>query len=146
MEIPKACDVCGSATIEGDYGEAWWLCSNKECKKNNPNWNNQYFELYKEKFNKLDDKINKLSKVKIVDYDIAIELHEARWIGEGSGDIKINNSNSLIRFYFDKDKVVYITDDLILLKTLSEVDFDLRLKEMWKLMRERNSIFSFKNS
>ena len=97
--------------------------------------------FYIKKFNELSDKIDKLSKVKIDDYEIEIEFHEDRWIGDGSGDINIKSK--LIRFYFDKDKVVYITDDLILLKNLSEIGLDLRLKEMRELMRERNIIFGF---
>lgn len=101
--------------------------------------------FYIKKFNELSDKIDKLSKVKIDDYEIEIEFHKDRCIGDVSGDIdvKSNNLNKIIRFYFDKDKVVYMTNDLILLKNLSGIDFDLRLKGMRELMKERNAIFGF---
>lgn len=101
--------------------------------------------FYIKKFNELSDKIDKLSKVKIDDYEIEIEFNEERCIGDASGDIDIknNNLNKIIRFYFDKDKVVYMTNDLILLKNLSGIGFDLRLKEMRELMKERNAIFGF---
>ena len=152
MKIPKVCDVCGSSTIEGNYGESWWLCSNKDCKKNNPNWSFQeYFAPYKEEFHELDDKIKELSNVKVGDFDIEIELHEFRWIGDGSGDIRVKNSNSniliefSIEFYFKKDKVKYMTDNTDFLITLSKIDFDSKLKEIWELVRKRNSLFSIKN-
>lgn len=147
MKIPKECDVCGSSTIEGNYGESWWLCSNRECKKNNPNWSfYENFAPYKEEFNKLDDKIKELSNVKVDNFDIEIELDEFRWIGDGSGDIRVKNSNSniSIKFYFKKDKVEYSTDDTAFLRTLSKIDFDSRLKEIWELTRKRNSLFSIK--
>lgn len=101
--------------------------------------------FYIKKFNELSDKIDKLSKAKIDDYEIEIEFNEERCIGDASGDIDIknNNLNKIIRFYFDKDKVVYMTNDLILLKKLSGIGFDLRLKEMRELMKERNAIFGF---
>lgn len=101
--------------------------------------------FYIKKFNELSDKIDKLSKAKIDDYEIEIEFHKDCCIGDASGDIdvKSNNLNKIIRFYFDKDKVVYMTNDLILLKNLSGIDFDLRLKGMRELMKERNAIFGF---
>lgn len=149
MNIPKECDICGSKIIEGDYGDSWWLCTNKKCKKNNPNWNfNQKFEPYREKYNELDNKINELSKVNVDNYEIEIELHEARWISEGSGEINIKNNDfkTQITFYFDKDKVIYITDNITLLGLLNEINLDLRLKEIWSLIKERNSILGFKRN
>ncbi|MBD8045795.1 hypothetical protein [Clostridium faecium] len=145
MKILRVCDVGGSKTMQGNYSESWWICSNRKCKKNNSNWSfEETFAQYKEEFNKLDNRIKELSRTKVADYYVEIELHEFRWIGDGSGNIKVKNNSSinLIKFYFDKDKVEYITDDIALLKSLSKIEFDLRLKEMWKLMRKRNSILN----
>lgn len=149
MKIPKVCDICGAPTTEGDYWESWWLCTNKKCRKSDPEWSfKEAFEPYREKFNKLDDIINKLSKIQIGNYDIEIKLHEARWIGEGSGDIKVRNngSNFLVRFYFYKGNVEYITDNEMLLETLTQINFGSRLKEMWKILRKRNDIFTSKST
>lgn len=148
MKIPKVCDICGSPTIEGDYGESWYLCSNRECKRSNSNWMfNENFAPYKEEFNKLNTEIGKLSSVKVDGYDIEVETDEVRWIGDGSGNIRIKKSNHeiVIRFYFNKDKVEYSTDDVELSKALNSINFNSRLKEIWDLTQKRNSLFSIKN-
>lgn len=148
MKIAKVCDICGSATREGDYGESWWICSNRDCRKNNPNWSfNDSFAPYREEWNKLNSKINELSNVEVDGYNIEVETDEFRWIGEGSGNIRIKSSNheTDIRFYLKKDKVEYSTSDSIILNVLGSIDFDLKVKEIWELTRNRNYIFSMKN-
>lgn len=144
MKIPKECDICSSPTIEGSYGESKWLCTNKQCKKNNPNWSfNEAFEPYKERFTDLENKIGNLSQVKIHDYDIKIKLHEARWIGNGSGDIliKSKNLNSTVRFYFYENKVEYDTVNVEILNLFKELEINLRLKDLLELKKQRDSMF-----
>ena len=34
----KRCEICNSEMYEGGLGEAWWICSNKECSRSNPSW------------------------------------------------------------------------------------------------------------
>lgn len=144
MGIPKICDICASPTVEGDYGESKWLCTNKTCKKSNPNWSfNEAFEPYEQKFNELDSKINELSQFKVDCYNLKIELHKARWIGDGSGDIQIENYsfNTPIRFYLDKNEVEYLTDDTVILDLFNKSNLGLRLKEIWELKRQQDNIF-----
>jgi hypothetical protein len=96
-----------------------------------------------ESINKLSSRIDELSKLKIYDYALEIKLHEARWLCEGSGYININiNTNTSIKFYIDKDVVIYDTDDKELLNIFSKIQLDLRLKEVWQLKKQIGSIFN----
>lgn len=63
-----------------------------------------------------------------------IVLHEARWIGEGSGDIILNREE--YRFYLNKDGVLHVEDQFqhmqSHLKKIIKVfrDKDLELKKI----------------
>jgi len=90
--------------------------------------------------NELNIKIHELSNVKVMDYDMIISLDNTRWIGDGSGTIKFKNIS--IKFYIDKNIVIYRTEDNELLNTFSEIKLDLKLKEIWKLKNQIDLIFS----
>ncbi len=74
-------------------------------------------------------------------YNMTIKLHEARWIYEGSGYIKINNDIN-IKFYINEDRVKYFTEDRSLLDMFSNLKLDLRIKEIWGLKKESDSIIN----
>ena len=141
MKIPKMCDVCGSPVVEGDYGDPQWLCTNLKCRKSRSNWMfEEKFEANRKKYNEISNKLRNLSNLSIDSYDIEIELHKARYIGEGSGIIKVKSSSSIpILFYLDNGKVKYVTDSKIV-EVFYKSNLDLRLKEMWKLKEEMNSL------
>lgn len=89
----------------------------------------------------IDDNIEKLSKLAINDYNIKIKLHEVRWIGEGSGYIKIN-SDFEIKFYIIEGNVQYFTEDSLLLNMFSNLKLDLIINKMWNLEKEKDSIMN----
>lgn len=140
MNIPDKCDICNSKVIEGDYGQAWWICTNKACSKSNPDWSfKATFQLYEDEFKKLEYTINELKNISVSDYYGTIELQTARWMGDGSGKIHINNRN--IKFYFDGSKTILYGPDEQLISLLKLNGIENRLRTLWDLAMKQLSIF-----
>lgn len=70
-------------------------------------------------------------------------MHEVRWIGNGSGNIKVKNNNisKSIEFCIDKEEVKYFTGNKTMLETFNKISLSKTLKELWRLKTERDSLF-----
>lgn len=142
MIIPDTCDLCGSPTKEGDYGQSWWVCINQDCSKSDPDW--MFSERKKpltEAIESINLKMMQLSDFKVDGLNSAtIKLHESRWIGQGSGIILLEDTGTEIRFYFEDEQVIYLTNDKWLLELLKDSSIDARLKTMWALKLQKDSL------
>lgn len=105
----KKCDLCSSIMREGDYGQAHWICTNETCEKFNPDWPG---ERLRKKLLPVNEEIEKLSKFE----GGIIEMFDARWLGEGSGDIKFEDGTEftchLIRGVFYPLDEPRLTNDI----------------------------------
>ncbi|MED0709656.1 hypothetical protein P4S91_26720 [Aneurinibacillus aneurinilyticus] len=94
---------------EGDYGQAHWICTNEICEKFNPDWPG---ERLRKKLLPVNEEIEKLSKFE----GGIIEIFDARWVGEGSADIKFDDGEEftchLIKGVFYPIDELRITDDI----------------------------------
>jgi hypothetical protein len=142
VEILEKCDVCGSDTYEGDLGESWWICKNKECKKNNPDWvDKECFESIREEHESLELKIKKLSEINILGNKTTIDLDIPRWIGDGSGVITIE-SLERIKFYIKEQELFYMTENEEVLQELHKLS--KRLLMLWGLKIRQLELFGRK--
>ena len=136
----KRCEICNSEMYEGELGEAWWICSNKECSRSDPNWPTE--ELMKKtqpKYDEIQNKINNLKALIIEKISAEVEIHTARWIADGSGCLKMHDRK--IEFYFKEGIVYYFTDNQELITSFKEQNLDEHLLEVWRLTMEQLSLF-----
>jgi len=75
--MEKRCDICNSLMLEGDYGQAKWVCTNEKCEKFDPNWP---MKRLQKKLKPLHDEIAEVSKFSSGE----IEMYTGRWVGDGS--------------------------------------------------------------
>lgn len=138
MSNATECDVCGYKMVEGDYGQANWICTNKDCLKSEPDWPfNEHFAEIQGEYEELSKQLKQLSSFIIDDEIYKIKLDEVRWIGEGSGTI-CNEEETFL--FFIQNTIVHSTSDF--LKVIQEHNIDKQLVELTYYHQSRLKLFS----
>lgn len=83
------CEVCGTETREGDYGQSKYICENINCERSNSNW-------AADKRNKILKPITDQMEVYSSFSHGTIDFYDARWRGEGSAEINLSNGTQFM--------------------------------------------------
>ncbi|MBG9689941.1 hypothetical protein ABD91_03260 [Lysinibacillus sphaericus] len=83
------CELCGSNAREGDLGESKYICDNTNCERSNVFWARENKRKALLPLFNRQQELSVFSKGKI-------EFYEARWIGDGSAMIKLQDNIEFI--------------------------------------------------
>ncbi|EEM14086.1 MULTISPECIES: hypothetical protein [Bacillus] len=83
------CDVCGSYTREGNYGQSRYICENIKCERANPDW---AYERRNEILKPFFEEMEKYSSFS----EGTIDFYDTRWIGDGSAEITLKDGTEFM--------------------------------------------------
>lgn len=133
------CELCHSPTIEGELGEAKYVCQNNQCERFNPMWAKEAMKARLQPYIELKDRLSRF------DGGI-IELYEARWKGDGSAEITLDNGTTFLchvdidNFTFTPFDVPYF-ENTPLHSDITSQQIEQIKENMLTLIRARNNIW-----
>lgn len=137
MDIPKACDLCGSSTKHGYYNQSWWICTNESCPKSNVHWGfNPKIDNKKNLIDKLANDIISNKCFYVLDNKIEIAFDERTFAVKGLGMINLINYGKIM-FQIKNKSVKYYTNNEKFLNFLQDTSINSRILLIFSLIKEK---------